>query len=186
MEDEKSIDTPMPTNGNLERNENGKDVDVNKYRGMTGYLLYLTASRSDIMFSMCMCACYQPTAKESHLKDVKRILIYLHGTLKYELWYSKGSDCNLVGFIDSDFSSCKSDRNSTSGTCHMFSNYLVSWHSKKQVFVALLTFGEEYIAVGNCCAQILWLKQKLLDFDIKLHCIPIMCDNTSVINLTKT
>lgn len=69
MEDAKSIDTPIPTNGNLERNENGKDFDVNKYRGMIGSLLYLTSYRLDIMFNACMCARYQSAHKESHLKS---------------------------------------------------------------------------------------------------------------------
>ena len=152
MEDAKSIDTPMATNGNLEKDTNGKDVDVKKYRGMIGSLLYLTASRPDIMFSVCMCARYQSAPKESHLKVVKRILRYLHGTSQYGLWYSKGSDCNLVGYTDSDFSGCKSDRKSTSGTCHMFSNALVSWHSKKQVSVTLSTAGAEYVTASSCCA----------------------------------
>lgn len=91
-----------------------------KYRGMIGSLLYLTASRPDIMFSVCICAWYQSDPKESHLKVVKHILRYLHGTSKYELWYSKGSDCSLVGYFDSDFADCKLDRKSTSGTCNLF------------------------------------------------------------------
>ncbi|XP_050909295.1 uncharacterized protein LOC127123078 [Lathyrus oleraceus] len=97
MEDANSIDTLMPINGNMERNGNGKDVDVKKYIGMIVSLLYLTASKSDIMFSVCMYAHYQSDPKKSHLKVVKHILRYLHGTSKYVLWYSKGSDCNLVG-----------------------------------------------------------------------------------------
>ena len=132
-----------------------------------------------------MCARYQSNPKESHLKAVKRIFRYLHGTPKYGLWYSKGSDCSLVGYSDSDFAGCKSDRKSTSGTCHLFSNSLVSWHSKKQVSVALSTAEAEYVAAGSCCAQILWLKQQLQDFNIQLKRIPIKCDNTSAINLTK-
>ncbi|XP_050914940.1 secreted RxLR effector protein 161-like [Lathyrus oleraceus] len=159
MENAKLIDTPMPTSGNLEWNENVKGIDVKKYRGMIRSLLYLTASRSNIMFSKCMCARYQSSPKESHLKAVKRILKYLHGTSKYAFWYSKGRNCNLVGYIDFDFYGSKSDRKSTSGTCHIFSNSLVSWHSKKQVFVALSTVEEEYLAVGSCCTQILLLKQ---------------------------
>jgi len=154
MNDSKSIDTPMPTNGNLDKDEHGKSVDVKKFRGMIGSLLYLSASRPDIMFSVCMCARYQSNPKESHLKAVKRIFRYLHGTSKYGLWYSKGSDCSLVGYSDSDFAGCKSDRKSTSGTCHLFSNSLVSWHSKKQVSVALSTAEAEYVAAGSCCAQI--------------------------------
>src|ERR1043165_2821448 len=133
MNDSKSINTPMPTNGNLDKDEHGKSVDVKKYRGMIGSLLYLTASRHDIMFNVCMCARYQSNPKESHLKAVKRILRYLYGTSKYGLWYSKGSDCSLVGYSNFDFAGCKSDRKSTSGTCHLFSNSLVSWHSKKHV-----------------------------------------------------
>ena len=132
-----------------------------------------------------MCARYQSAPKESHFKAVKRILRYLNGTSKFGLWYSKGSDSSLVGYSDSDFAGCKLDRKSTSGTCHLFSKSLVSWHSKKQVSVALSTAEAEYVAAGSCCAQILWLKQQLLDFDIKLSHIPIMCDNTSAINLTK-
>ena len=166
MNDSKSIYTPMPTNGNLDKDEHGKSVDVKKYRGMIGFLLYLTASRPDIMFSICMCARYQSDPKESHLKVVKRILRYLHGTSKYGLWYSKGSDCSLVGYSDSNFAGCKSDWKSTSGTCHLFSNSFVSWHSKKQVSVALSTAEAEYVAAGSCCAQILWLKQQLQYFDI--------------------
>ncbi|XP_050897253.1 secreted RxLR effector protein 161-like [Lathyrus oleraceus] len=168
MEDAKSIHTQMPTNGNLERNENGKDVDFKKYSGIIVSLLYLTESRLNIMFSMCMCVHYQSTLKESHLKVVRRILRYLHGTSKYGLWYSKGSDYNLVGYTDSGFFGCKSDRNNTSGIRHMFSNSLVSWHSKKQAFVALSTTEVYYVTAGSCCSQILWLKQQLLDFDIKL------------------
>lgn len=136
MTDAKSIDTPMLTNGNLDKNVYGKDVDVKKFRGMIGYILYLTTSRCDIMFSMCMFAQYHSGAKESHLKVVKRIFRYLHGTSKYGIWYSKGRYCNLVGYLDSDFAGYKSDRKSTSRTCHMFSNSLVSWHSQK--FFSLL------------------------------------------------
>lgn len=175
----------MSTTVNLDRDENGKMIDKQRYRGMIGSLLYLTASRTDIMFSVCMCARFQSCPKESHLKSVKRILRYLRGTSKYGLWYSKESDFSLVGYFDSDFVGCKSDKKRTSGTCHFFSNSLVSWHSKKQVFVALSTAEAEYVAAGNCCAQILWLKQQLLDFKVKLERIPIFCDNTSAINLTK-
>ena len=152
----------MDTNGKLKRNENGKDVEVKKYRCKVGSLLYITASRSDIMFIVCMCARYQLPLKKSHLKPIKCIFRYLHGTLNYGLWYSKGSDCSLVGYTDSDFSGCKSDRKSTSGTCHIFSNSLVSWHSKKQVSIALSTADAEYMAVGSCCLKFCGLNNNYL------------------------
>ncbi|XP_050889861.1 secreted RxLR effector protein 161-like [Lathyrus oleraceus] len=179
MVDAKSIDTQMPTNGNLDRDGNDKDVDVQRYKGMIGSLLYLIASRYEIMFSVCMCARYLSTPKESHFKAVKHILRYLHGNFKYGLWFSKGRDCSLVGYSDSDFSDCKLDRKSTSGTRHILFNSLVSWHSKKKVYVPLSTVEAEYIVSGSCCAQILWLKQQLLEFHIKLQCILIMCGQSN-------
>lgn len=104
MANAKSIDTPMLINGNLDKDESGKDVDVKRYKGMVRSLLYLTASRPDIMFSVCMCARYQSAPKESHLKAIKCILRYLHGISKYGLWFSKGSDYSLVGYYNFDFS----------------------------------------------------------------------------------
>ena len=61
----------------------------------------------------------------------------------------------------------------------------MSWHSKKQNSVALSTVEAEYVAAGSCCAQILWMKQHLSDFGVNLGTVPIMCDNTSAICITK-
>lgn len=152
---------------------------------MTRYFEYPIVSRPAIMFSVCMCARYQLAPQKSHLKAVKRILRYLYGTSKYRLWFSKGINCSLVGYSDSDFPDCKLDRKSTSGTSHFFLNSLVSWHNKKQFSVASSTSQEKYVATSSYCAQIPWLKQQLIDFDIKLDHISIMCENTSAINITK-
>jgi len=98
---------------------------------------------------------------------------------------SKGKSLLFSWVSDSDFSGCKSDTKSTTGTCHLFGNCLISWHNKKQHSVALSTAEAEYVAAGSCCSQILWIKQQLLDYDLKLGCVPIKCDNTIAINLTK-
>ena len=74
MMDAKPMKTPMPTNGQLDLDPNGKDVDQKVYRSMIGSLLYLCASRPDIMLSVCMCARFQSAPKESHYMAVKRIL----------------------------------------------------------------------------------------------------------------
>nr|KYP68970.1 Copia protein [Cajanus cajan] len=158
---------------------------IKKYRGMIGSLLYLTASRPDFMFIVCLCAIYQSNPKEPHLSAVKRIMRYLLGTINLALWYPKNMPFNLVGYSDSDFVGCKIDRNSTSGTCHFIRSALVSWLTKKQNSVALSTAEVEYIVVGSCCAQILWMKQQLSHFGLSLDHIPIKCDNTSAINLSK-
>jgi len=92
---------------------------------------------------------------------------------------------NLTGYSDSDFGSYKLDRKSTSGTCHLLGACLISWHSKKQACIALSTAEAEYIAAGSCCAQILSLKQQLSDFGLSLSKIPLKCDNTSAIHLSK-
>ena len=125
---------------------------------MIGSLLYLTASRPDITFSVCMCARYQANPKESHEKAVKRILRYLRYTPSFGLWYPKGAHFELLGYSDSDFAGCKIDRKSTTGGCQFLGRSLVSWCSKKQNSVALSTAEAEYIAAGACCAQILYMK----------------------------
>jgi hypothetical protein len=146
MENSKEMGTPMSTSCYLDKDENGKPVDVSKYRGMIGSLLYLTASRPDIMLSVYMCARYQACPKESHLSAVKRIMRYLLGTGNMGLWYPKGASCSLIGYSYSDFTGCKMYRRSTSETCHFLGHSLVSCHSKKQVSVALSTAEAEYVA----------------------------------------
>ena len=185
MDSAKHMSTPMSTNCYLDKDESGQSIDIKQYRGMIGSLLYLSASRPDIMFSVCMCARFQSNPKQSHLSAVKRIMRYLLGTINLGLWYPKNSTCNLIGYSDSDFAGSKTDRKSTSGTCQFIGSALVSWHSKKQNSVALSTAEAEYISAGSCCAQILWMKQQLSDYGIILDRIPIKCDNTSAINLSK-
>ena len=181
----KAISTPISTSCQLDQDFAGKSVDQTKYRGLIGSLLYLTASRPDIMFVVCLCARYQSDPKESHYNAAKRILKYLQGSKEVGLWYPNKVSLNLIGFSDSDFAGCKVDRKSTSGTCHMLGSSLISWHCKKQACVALSTAEAEYIAAGSCCAQTLWLRQQLSDFGILLNNIPIKCDNTSAINLSR-
>ena len=90
------IKTPIPTNGHLDLNDEGKAVDTKVYRSMIGSLLYLCASRPDIMLSVCMCARFQANLKECHLVAVKRILRYLVHTTNLGLWYHKGSKFDLL------------------------------------------------------------------------------------------
>ena len=106
-------------------------MNVTTYRGMIGPLLYLTASRPDIMFSTCLCVRYQDNPKESHLITIKSIFRYLKGTRSLGHWYPKDSHFDLMGYSDSDFVGCKLDRKSTSGGCQLLGGNLVSWTSKK-------------------------------------------------------
>ncbi|GAV59136.1 hypothetical protein CFOL_v3_02667 [Cephalotus follicularis] len=185
MENSKPCKTPMSTTTKLDKDENGKEVDQKLYRSMIGSLLYLTASRPDIMFSVCLCARFQFSPKETHLIAVKRIFRYLAYTPLLGLFYSNDSLLNLHAFFDTDYGGCKLDRKSTSGTCQFLGNSLVSWFSKKQNSVALSTTEAKYVAASSCCAQALWLKQQLCDFGIRIDNVCIKCDNTSAINLSK-
>ena len=183
MDSAKEIETPMPTNGHLDLNTSGKSVDQKVYRSMIGSLLYLCASRPDIMLSVCMCARFQADPRDGHLMAVKRILRYLVHTPSFGLWYPKGASFDLVGYSDSDYAGCKVDRKSTSGTCQFLGRSLVSWSSKKQNSVALSTAEAEYVSAGSCCAQLLWMRQTLKDFSITVDAVPLLCDNESAIKI---
>jgi hypothetical protein len=173
MKDGKPIKTPMGTNGHLDLDTGGKSIDQKVYRLMIGSLLYICASRLDIMLSVCMCARFQANPKEVHLRVVKRIMRYLVYTPKFGLWYPKGSTFELIGYSDADWAGCKIDRKSTSVACELLGRSLVSWASKKQNSVALSTAEAEYIAAGHCCAQLLWMRQTLRDYGYKLRKVPI-------------
>ena len=135
----------MATATKLDHDDPGKCVDITSYRGMIGSLLYLTTSRPDIMFSTCLYARFQANPKESHLIVVKQIFKYLKGTPNLGIWYPKGTCFDLVGYTDSDFSGCRIDRKSTSGSCQFLGRRLVSWYSKKQHSISTSLAEAEYI-----------------------------------------
>ncbi|GJQ97020.1 putative ribonuclease H-like domain-containing protein [Tanacetum coccineum] len=107
--------TPMETSKPLLKDAEAEDVDVHLYRSMIGSLMYLTASRPDIMFDVCACARFQVTPKVSHLHAVKRIFRYLKGQPKLGLWYPKDSPFDLEAYNDSDYAGTSLDRKSTTG-----------------------------------------------------------------------
>jgi len=106
-------------------------VEEKSYRAMTGSLLYLTASRPYILFSVGLCARFQSNSKESHLKAVKQIFRYLKHTPDLALWYPRGCNFNLVGYADADYAGFLVDRKGTSGMAHFLGRCLVSWAIKK-------------------------------------------------------
>nr|GEX09193.1 hypothetical protein [Tanacetum cinerariifolium] len=115
--DVRSSNTPMDKENPWGKDETGKDVDLHLYRSMIGSLMYLTASRPDIMFAICACSRHQVTSKECHLHAVKRIFRYLKGHPKLGLWYPKESPFDLVAYSDSDYGGATQDHKSTTGGC---------------------------------------------------------------------
>jgi hypothetical protein len=158
MDNAKPIKTHMGTNGHLDFDMGGTSVDQKVYHSMIGSLLYLCASRPDIMLSVCMCARFEAASKHCYLRVIKRIMRYLVLTPNLRLWYPKGSCFELIGYSDTDYVRCKVDRKSTSGTCQLLGRSLVSWSSKKQNSVVLSTAEAEYVAAGSCCVQLLWIR----------------------------
>nr|GEY81383.1 hypothetical protein [Tanacetum cinerariifolium] len=146
------LDTPMTERPKLDENIGGKLVDPTHYRGMVGCLMYLTASRPDIVFVVCMCARYQAKPTEMHLHAIKRIFCYLKGTLNMGLWYLKDSSFALTAFADADYAGCQDTRRSISGSAQFLRGRLVSWSLKKQKSTAISITKAEYIALSGCCA----------------------------------
>ncbi|GKB33620.1 hypothetical protein Tco_0873021 [Tanacetum coccineum] len=113
----KHASTPIETHKPLTKDEDAADVDVHLYRSMIGSLMYLTASRPDIMFAVCACSRFQVTPKTSHLHAVKKIF--------------------------SDYCGANLDRKSTTGGCQFLGHRLISWQCKKQTIVATSTTKAE-------------------------------------------
>eukprot|EP00253_Pinus_taeda_P009887 PITA_09887 len=166
MEDCAPMSTPMTTNYKLSIDVDSPLVDATHYRSMIGALLYLTATRPDIMQAVGMVGRFQSAPKQSHLLAVKRILRYLKGTSDFGLWYPKNSTLTVTAYPDADWAGSIDDRKSTSGNAFFLGDCLVSWLSKKQSSISLSIAKAEYIAAPDCCSQILWMKEALKDLDI--------------------
>ncbi|GJR58377.1 putative RNA-directed DNA polymerase [Tanacetum coccineum] len=150
----KPASTPIEAHKSLGKDEEGEDVDVHLYRSMIGCLMYLTASRPDIMFAVCLCARFQVTPKVSHLHAVKRIFRYLKHQPNLGLWYPKDSPFHLEAFSDSDYAGDNHDRRSTSGGCQYLGRRLVSWQCNKQTIWLSTSTEAEYMYSSSCCAQV--------------------------------
>ncbi|GJV53315.1 hypothetical protein Tco_1449056 [Tanacetum coccineum] len=155
MESCDPVDTPMVEKSKLDEDTQGKAIDPTHYRGMVGTLMYLTSSRPDLVYVVCMCARYQARPTEKHLHVVKRIFQYLRGTVNRGLWYSNDPVIALIAFAYVD-------------------------HGKN---VAISSTEAEYIALSGCCAQVLWMRSQLTDYGIGFNKIPMYCDNKSAIAL---
>ncbi|GJT09880.1 putative ribonuclease H-like domain-containing protein [Tanacetum coccineum] len=181
----KPATTPIEAHKALGKDEEGEDVDVHLYRSMIGCLMYLTASRPDIMFAVCLCARFQVTPKVSHMHAVKRIFRYLKHQPKLGLWYPKDSPFHLEAFSDSDYAGDNHDRRSTSGGCQYLGRRLVSWQCKKQTIVAISSTEAEYVAAASCCGQVLWMQNQLFDYGFNFMNTDIHIDNESTICIVK-
>nr|GEW28480.1 retrovirus-related Pol polyprotein from transposon TNT 1-94 [Tanacetum cinerariifolium] len=121
---------------------------------------------------------------EHHVSAVKRIFCYLKGTINLGLWYLKDSGFDLTAYSDADQARCHLDRKSTSGSVQFLCDKLVCWSSKKQNYVSIFTAESEYVAVSSCCAQVLWMRTQLTNYDFFYDKVPIYCDSKSAIAIS--
>jgi hypothetical protein len=139
MEDSSIVSTPMVVGCKLSIDDISPDVDQRTYRSMIGILLYITASRPDIMQAVGMVGHFQSAPKQSHLSAVKRIFKYLRGTMTYGLWYPRNQNFQLIAYSDADWENCVDESKSTSGGAFFLGDSLVAWISKKQGSISLST-----------------------------------------------
>ncbi|GJY40510.1 putative reverse transcriptase, RNA-dependent DNA polymerase [Tanacetum coccineum] len=165
MESCDPVDTPMVEKSKLDEDTQGKAVDPTHYRGMVGTLMYLTASRPDLTFDVCMCARYQAKPIEKHLYAVKRIFKYLRGTVNRGLWYPKDSSIALTAYADADYAGCQDTRRSTSGIFWMRSQ-LIDYGLG---FNKIPMYCDNKSAIGLCCNNVQHSRSKHID--IRFHFI---------------
>lgn len=166
MENCKHVDTPMVLKLKLGKEDGAEKVDETDFRSLIGCLMYLTATRPDIMHAVSILSRFIHCAKEVHLQAAKRVLRYIKGTLDYGVWFNYNQDFNFHGFSDSDWGGSLDDMKSTSGYCFTLGSGMFSWSSKKQDIVAQSTAEAEFIAAAAAVNQALWLRKILVDLQM--------------------
>ncbi|XP_071690093.1 secreted RxLR effector protein 161-like [Rutidosis leptorrhynchoides] len=184
MEDERIAKNPLSVNHVITPENTGAKVNPTLYRAIIGSLMYLTASRPDIMFATCLCARYQAQLNVNHMLASKKIMRYLNGTPSLGLWYPRKDGFDQTAYSDSDYGGCKRDFKLTSGGCQFLGSRLVSWQCKKQMAVAQSTCEAEYIAAASCTSQVVWIQQQLRDYVLKISNTLIYVDSTAAIVVT--
>nr|GEU86793.1 hypothetical protein [Tanacetum cinerariifolium] len=153
MKSVRTATTPYEVPKHKSKDDPDDAVNVHLFRSMIGSLMYLTASRPDIMFAVSACSRHQVTPLTSHLNAVKKIFKYLKGQPNLGLWYPRDSPFQLKAYSDSDYVGSHDDRKSTTGGCQFLGKRLISWQCKKQTVAATSSTKAEYIAAGSCCGQ---------------------------------
>nr|GFA44724.1 hypothetical protein [Tanacetum cinerariifolium] len=184
MDKGQSISTPMAMKPKLDADLSGNPVDQTDYRSKIGSFMYLTSSRPDIMQAICFYKRYQSRPTKKHHKEVKRIFRYLRCTVNMGLWYPKDSSFELTAFLDVDHAGCIDSRKNTSRGIQFLGDKLVSWMSKKQNYTAMSSAEAEYVVLSANCAQVMWMRTQLQDYDFNYNKIPLYYDSQSAIAIS--
>ncbi|CAL8161243.1 unnamed protein product [Prunus armeniaca] len=186
LKDCKIVATPLAMNERLSKNDGSEAADEGEYRQIVGSLLYLTATRPDIMFAASLLARFMHNPTKKHMGTAKRVLRYIQGTIDFGIVFEKGKETTLIGYCDSDWAGSEDDMRSTSGYAFTLGSGVFSWASIKQNTVALSTAEAEYVSAAEATSQAKWLRFVLEDFgEEQIEGTQIMCDNTSAIAMAK-
>lgn len=180
-----SVKNPIVPGCKLTKDEGGMKVDASVYKQKVGSLMYLTATRPDIMYVVSLLSRFIESPTEQHNSVMKRVFRYLQGTVELGILYKKKGGEQLVGFTDSDYAGDLDDRKSTSGYVFKMCSSAVAWSSKKQPVVSLSTTEAEFIAAGACACQSVWMMRVLQRIGVNQEKSIIFCDNSSTIKLSK-
>nr|GFA31424.1 putative ribonuclease H-like domain-containing protein [Tanacetum cinerariifolium] len=183
MESCDPVDTPMVEKSKLDEDTQGKAIDPTHYSGMVGTIMYLTSSRPDLVYAVCMCAWYQARLTKKHLHAIKRIFRCIRGTVNWRLWYSKDPAIVVTAFADADHAGCQDTRRSISESMQFLGDSLISWSSKKQKSAAISCTEAEYIALSCFCAKVLWMRSQLTNYGLGFNKMLMYCENKSAIAL---
>jgi len=182
----KSVPTPLVVNEKLMKEDGGKKADETLYMSLIGNLLYLTATRPDIMFAANLLSRFMHSPSHFYYAAAKRVLRYIQGTTSYGIRYNKNKEVQLLGYCDSDWGGCVDDMKSTSGYTFSLGSGMFSWSSKKQESVAQSSAEAEYISAATATSQAIWLRRILEDIGKKQEkATEIFCDNKSAIAMAK-
>ncbi|KAK9928322.1 hypothetical protein M0R45_025465 [Rubus argutus] len=186
MAESNSVRNPIVPGQKICSDECGAKVDATLFKQMVGSLMYLTATRPDLMFVVCLISRYMGSPTQLHFAVAKRILRYLQGTVDHGVYYKRDGASDLVGFTDSDYAGDIEDSKSTSGYVFMMSGGAVAWSSRKQPIVTLSSTEAEFVAAVACACQAVWMRKVLKEISHdQTGSTLIMCDNTSAIKLSK-
>eukprot|EP00253_Pinus_taeda_P012705 PITA_12705 len=186
MQECKAKITPTVMGLKLSKEDNNKDFDPSLYKSIVGSLMYLTATRPDIMFAVSLISRFMERPKEAHWQATKRILRYVKGTKKFGILYNVSEHSDLVRYTDSDWVGSVDDQKNTSGYVFHMGSGAISWASKKQSIVALSTTEAEYVAATAATCQAVWMRRMLRSLGQEQEkATVIFCDNSSAIALSK-
>ncbi|GJR16117.1 putative RNA-directed DNA polymerase [Tanacetum coccineum] len=181
-----SMKNPIVPGCKLVKDDGSGFVDATLYKQMVGCMMYLSATRPDLMFVISLLSRYMANPTEQHMAAMKRVLRYIKGILELGIFYKRGGSKSLVAYSDSDYACDLDSRRSTSGYVCFLSDVAIAWLSKRQPIVTLSTTEAEFVVATSCVCQVIWMRWVFECISSPLNTgTTIYCDNMSTIKLSK-